>query len=518
MLRRLIREQVGMTMGLAVIMIVLIGVMGAGLLTLVRSDLHAVIEVNRGQRAIEMADAGVQAARRELLETSFPESYDGRDPADPLKPESEWSWASVPAACGDLPSGSGKCITIDEGEVRVAIKYLPPPIESPRDPNHAPETLPAGASDYPDGRDYFRVESDGVFDGARRKVQAVLVTEDLGLPAAYFATRDIVIEDGARINNLSLFAAGNVSGVALDTFTGTDLAYGDWRNEHNATARLGTSTLAATSAGVAAEGSVAGSEEGIVYVPVATNAEQKTNPASEADRYKRLDFDAVTDVGFVDGASGGSVASPTPDLYFCDRGNTSPPCTWPEEGAQPGGVITYPFDDEARVDAQLLQSLARVQLDPATGEDNYVEMEGGPASSFTIDRENFYQVTPALGSVFVVRFTGDQRGVVDFVPNGGSSDGCLKGVILVINGDFRTGGWGDGCFDGIISLQDPPPGDSLVYDNASGFTLNGYVSAEGTISMRGSANPIPGGDFLNSPGYHDIEVWSWRECHAEDCT
>jgi hypothetical protein len=45
----------------------LIGVMGAGLLTLVRSDLEAVVEVNQGQRALGLADAGVQAARRQWL-------------------------------------------------------------------------------------------------------------------------------------------------------------------------------------------------------------------------------------------------------------------------------------------------------------------------------------------------------------------------------------------------------------------------------------------------------------------
>ncbi|MBA3790042.1 MAG: hypothetical protein H0X23_02215, partial [Rubrobacter sp.] len=55
--RRFIRDETGMTMGLTVIMIVLIGVMGAGLLTFVSTDLNAVIEVNRGQRAMELADA-----------------------------------------------------------------------------------------------------------------------------------------------------------------------------------------------------------------------------------------------------------------------------------------------------------------------------------------------------------------------------------------------------------------------------------------------------------------------------
>jgi catechol 2,3-dioxygenase-like lactoylglutathione lyase family enzyme len=36
--------------------------LGAGLLTLVVTDLHATIEANRGQRAFEMAEAGVEVA------------------------------------------------------------------------------------------------------------------------------------------------------------------------------------------------------------------------------------------------------------------------------------------------------------------------------------------------------------------------------------------------------------------------------------------------------------------------
>ena len=64
--RRFVKDESGMTMGLAIIMIVLIGVMGAGLLTFVSRDLNTVIEENRGQRAFEVADAGIGAAKRQL--------------------------------------------------------------------------------------------------------------------------------------------------------------------------------------------------------------------------------------------------------------------------------------------------------------------------------------------------------------------------------------------------------------------------------------------------------------------
>jgi hypothetical protein len=48
MIRQLARDESGITMGLTVIMIVLIGVMGAGLLTFVQNDLGTVIESNQG--------------------------------------------------------------------------------------------------------------------------------------------------------------------------------------------------------------------------------------------------------------------------------------------------------------------------------------------------------------------------------------------------------------------------------------------------------------------------------------
>ena len=47
--RRFVDDESGMTMALAIMMILLIGVMGAGLLTFVSRDLNTVIEENRGR-------------------------------------------------------------------------------------------------------------------------------------------------------------------------------------------------------------------------------------------------------------------------------------------------------------------------------------------------------------------------------------------------------------------------------------------------------------------------------------
>ena len=65
---RIIREESGVALGLAIVLVVLIGAMGAGLLTVVVSDLEATLEANQGQRAFEMAEAGIEVAKAQLAD------------------------------------------------------------------------------------------------------------------------------------------------------------------------------------------------------------------------------------------------------------------------------------------------------------------------------------------------------------------------------------------------------------------------------------------------------------------
>src|SRR5215210_6449082 len=76
MIRRFTRDEAGMTMAVTVLMVLLLGVMGAGLLTFVMSDSKSLIEVSKGQRAMDIAEAGVQAAKAHLRVDSFREHYD----------------------------------------------------------------------------------------------------------------------------------------------------------------------------------------------------------------------------------------------------------------------------------------------------------------------------------------------------------------------------------------------------------------------------------------------------------
>ena len=72
---RRLREERGMALGLAIIVVVVIGVMGAGLLTFVSTDLQAVVAVNRGEQAFELAEAGVEVAKAHLANDPRPADW-----------------------------------------------------------------------------------------------------------------------------------------------------------------------------------------------------------------------------------------------------------------------------------------------------------------------------------------------------------------------------------------------------------------------------------------------------------
>jgi Tfp pilus assembly protein PilX len=74
-IRYLLSEERGIALGLAIIVVVIIGVMAAGLLTFVATDLQAVVEVNRGEQAFELAEAGVEVAKAHLANDSSPADW-----------------------------------------------------------------------------------------------------------------------------------------------------------------------------------------------------------------------------------------------------------------------------------------------------------------------------------------------------------------------------------------------------------------------------------------------------------
>jgi len=166
------REESGVALGLAVIVVLLLGVLAAGLLAVVRADLEGAVQTNRGQRAFNLADAGAQAAAARLRADPVPEHYDA-DPAE------NSTWAYVPAGGG----APGEEISLGEGSATVTIRYLIPArtAEQQTDGGHAPEKVPAGLPDYPDG-DFFLVVSEGSSGGTRRKVEEILRVDGSGDP------------------------------------------------------------------------------------------------------------------------------------------------------------------------------------------------------------------------------------------------------------------------------------------------------------------------------------------------
>jgi type II secretory pathway component PulK len=126
MIGRLLREEEGMALGLAIIVVVIVGVMGAGLLTFVATDLRAVMEVNRGEQAFELAEAGIEVAKAHLANDSGP---------------ADWS------------SGELHMAGVDEGSVTVTVERN-------------------------DGNGSFEAVSTGEYRETRRKIEVTFSVED----------------------------------------------------------------------------------------------------------------------------------------------------------------------------------------------------------------------------------------------------------------------------------------------------------------------------------------------------
>ncbi|MDQ3284152.1 MAG: hypothetical protein M3P92_00235 [Actinomycetota bacterium] len=120
----LVREERGMVLGLAIIVVVVIGVVAAGLLTFVSADLQAVVAVNRGEQAFQLAEAGVEVAGAHLADDPNP---------------SDWS------------SGELHVDGVDDNSVSVTVDHV------------------AGC---------FEVVSTGRYGETKRKIEAVFKVED----------------------------------------------------------------------------------------------------------------------------------------------------------------------------------------------------------------------------------------------------------------------------------------------------------------------------------------------------
>ena len=126
MIQHLRREEKGMALGLAIIVVVIVGVMGAGLLTFVSTDLQAAVQVNRGEQAFELAEAGIEVAKAHLATDPSP---------------ADWS------------SGELHMTGLDEDSVTVTIEHH-------------------------DGNGSFEAVSTGQYRETRRKIEATFSIEE----------------------------------------------------------------------------------------------------------------------------------------------------------------------------------------------------------------------------------------------------------------------------------------------------------------------------------------------------
>jgi Tfp pilus assembly protein PilX len=125
-IEQLPREERGMALGLAIIVVLVIGVMGAGLLTFVSTDLQAVVAANRGEQAFGLAEAGVEISKAHLANDP--------SPAD---------WSSGELHVDGMGENSVSVIVIHDGK-----------------------------------NGYFEVVSTGQYDDARRKIEALFAVEE----------------------------------------------------------------------------------------------------------------------------------------------------------------------------------------------------------------------------------------------------------------------------------------------------------------------------------------------------
>ena len=491
-LRRFARDESGMTMGLAIGTVVLIGVMGAGLLTFVAADLAAVVEVNQGQRAFEMADAGVRAAELQLVSDSTPDHYDGG------ANDVQWSQSQNGVTLNNLDESAA---TTDSTTVTVG--YVPS-----------------------DG--HFRVVSDGRYGDARRKIEAVFETGggSNGI-RAYYSPGDINIQNSNKddaIKGVSFFSGRNIlledfsfadygdSGASIKIQTGEGDALGDWDTTDDSPsaywntvgrARGRTNKNPLTDVGFAAEGYICRSTSCPTPDP---------DPNAIATSTGETISDGVYGYDRLTGTRGN-------ELKFSrkyDSSGREDPTKNPNgtDGDIPANnIITYPFPRN-RPNVEALLERAR-----SGGVNAYVNA----ATASYEDFDNIYDSNvPRV--VFVDANGGDVRLSID------DSSQRPEGIIVVRCGNLAIQ---DEEFTGMVLVLDGDDeanrrcgaGDGRSRYRAERADVRGYVYAESTneddalyVDSDSTVSSLPSGqeyeelfDLAWSSG--SIRLQSWRELY-----
>lgn len=454
MSHKLIKDESGMTMGLTVIMVVLIGVMGAGLLTFVRNDLISVVEVNQGQKAIDIADAGVQAGKGQLYSSDTTREHYDWDYTNDCVPSGQrlrnedWSPATTRYANADCTGGTvsmptpGVTKNFAGGSFTVTIscyrqlgetEALTPCKGAPSGAaGTAPEDIGATR------RAYFKITSTGCIpadcSGAKRKVEAIYYAALASVPTAYYSKRDIEFAGSPTVKGISFFAKGDIrlSNASPVRCLETDLPgtcqalFGDWDTTRydtptnlNTVPRTTASGVRTTGVGFAAEGTVTGNGYTVDGVH---------------------DYDSTT-------ATKGSKKK------FVQKTNASAPNS--------AGIISYPFVPDASFDIEALKAEAQKQGNYCNRLANIGDRpllstdacDGYPRGS-TQRTVYFMDANSTADSTYTVGYTPRAKGIV-VVNNGNlllsSSSTGFNGIIIVTGNGSTTGRFenkGSGNLDG----------------------------------------------------------------------
>ena len=477
-MRKRLRDESGIALPLAIMVMVIIGVMGAGLLVFVRNDLEAVAEVNRGQKAFEIAEAGVQSAKRQLRSDKLRAHYDVDTTTDPDHIATSCNVtdeSAAPPIIGEAWSLEGEgdvegiTRTFGGGRFTVTIRWLSP---NPTAPSQcvAPQT-----GTLPEGVDYFEVVSTGAYGDAKRQVKAIYDTYDIGVPKAYFSARETIasiqIGGNACIKNVSLFTLGSVTrggqggcdlpGGGKSHIQGTDIAYGNWLNPP-----FNTTQRPVDDAGFGAVGTVQNKVAG-----------------------RDFDRDQTT----------------TPSFIKKD----------PPDGSQTSTQISFPFDYRKQQGQQDVDNInfwreEAMRQEAETGQNHYQELSGSnpgltqwPSSS-----------SPT--TVVFVRLTNAGTTLNWDVPGQCSDNPPKRGILVVENGNFTTQP-GKARFEGAVIIR----GGQLTdgdFVSTGNVCLDGFANAEDEIKINGNVNTGATPDVTNSPGFYGVRLWSWRECYNTTCS
>jgi hypothetical protein len=205
--------------------------------------------------------------------------------------------------------------------------------------------------------------------------------------------------------------------------------------------------------------------------------------------------------------------------------------------------MTFPFapPGSASDDDQALATL-KEKAQAQSPQSLYVRRN--PGTTFTIGQDTpLYPGNSDLqNTVMFIEFAtgtdpdnpvyGD-KGKVIYKANSTNADGKVKGIIVVVNGNFDTNPSAD-TFQGAVVIRDPNDTDTtgansaiscndttsaiMYFCNGGNVNMEGYVNIKGDMQLGGNISGLlPSELFTGLPSLVKVSRWSWRECYNTNC-